>query len=118
MADWDTTCRLAERLLPEVERSTSYRTPALKICGSLFARLREDEESIVVFTDPMERDALMREDGATFFTTPHYEKHPIVLVTLASVDDDQLGELLVESWRRRAPKRLVKAFDDAAGGNP
>ncbi|WP_199434079.1 MmcQ/YjbR family DNA-binding protein [Qaidamihabitans albus] len=113
MADWDTVCRLAERLLPELEHSTSYHTPALKVRGKLFARLREDGESIVVFVDQGERDALLTENPGTFFITPHYENYPTVLITLANVDEDQLGELLVESWRRKAPKRALRALDDA-----
>jgi len=34
-----------------------------------------------------------------------------VSVDLASVDPDELRELIVEAWRRTAPKRLVAAYD-------
>ena len=111
MATWGTVVELAARL-PGVEESTSYRTPALKVRGRLFARLREDGESVVVFADDRERDALVQQDPDTFFTTPHYQGHPIVLIRLARVDPTQLEELLVESWRRKAPPTVLR---DVAG---
>ena len=98
-------------VLPGAEQSTSYGTAAMKVRGKLFARLREDGESVVLFTDPSEREALIQADSATFFTTPHYEGHPIVLVHLDRVEHPQLQELLLDSWRRKAPHKLVKEFD-------
>ena len=50
VADWETVERLGSEL-PEVEAGTSYRTPALKVRGKMFARLREDGETLVVWTD-------------------------------------------------------------------
>ncbi len=46
-----------------------------------------------------------------FFTTPHYDGHAMVLVRFGAIDRDELGELLTESWRLRAPKRLLAEFD-------
>jgi hypothetical protein len=109
VATWGTVVELAARL-PGVEESTSYRTPALKVRGRLFARLREDGESVVVFADDTEREALVQQDPDTFFTTPHYQGHPIVLIRLARVDPTQLEELLVESWRRKAPPTVLRDF--------
>ena len=45
-----------------------------------------------------------------FFTTPHFNGYPIVLVRLAAIGKKELRELIVEAWLARAPKRLVKAF--------
>ncbi len=78
----------------------------------LFARLREDDETLVLFTDPDEREALLQSDDDTFFITPHYEDYPMILVRLSTVDPTELAELLTESWRQRAPKRLREAFDE------
>ena len=47
MPDWDHVVSLAQAELPEVEVSTSYGTPALKVRKKLFARLREDSEHLV-----------------------------------------------------------------------
>jgi len=109
-ATWDTVRKLAGEL-PEVEEGTSYRTPALKVRGRMFVRLREDEETIVVWTDYDEREALTQGQPETFLVTPHYEDYPLVLIRLARVDADELRELLTESWRDRAPKRLRAAYD-------
>ena len=106
MADWETVRALAAELL-EVEESTSYGTPALKVRGKMFARLREDGETLVVWTDYIEREALTQGEPETFFITPHYEDYPLVLISLQRVDEAELRELLIESWRERAPKRLL-----------
>ena len=112
MPDWETVTELGLEL-PEAEQGTSYGTPALKVRGKMFARLREDGETLVVWTDFMERKALTQGDAETFFITPHYEDWPLVLISLERVDERELGELLIESWRQKAPKRLLRAFDEA-----
>jgi hypothetical protein len=63
--------------------------------------------------DVLEREALMQSDPETYFITPHYEDYPAMLIHLERVDPEELRELLIESWRRKAPKRLLKAFDEA-----
>ena len=52
-----------------------------------------------------EREALLQGQPDAFFTTPHYDGHPSVLVRLEVVDAQELAELLEEAWRLRAPKR-------------
>ena len=111
MADWETVKRLGSEL-PEVEAGTSYRTPALKVRGKMFARLREDGETLVVWTDFLEREALTQGDPETFFVTPHYQDYPLVLIALERVDEQELRELLIESWRLKAPKRVLRAYDE------
>jgi hypothetical protein len=115
--DWDHVVTLAQAELPEVEISTSYGTPALKVRKKLFARLHEDERRLVLFVDFMEREALVQSSPGTFIVTPHYRDWPMILVDLPSVDPDELRELLIESWRRRAPKRLVGEYDAAHPGS-
>ena len=107
---WETVRELAGEL-PGVEEGTSYGTPALKVRGKLFARLREDEETLVLFTDPDEREALVQSADETFFITPHYENYPMILVRLATADPAELRELLIGSWHERAPKRLRAEYD-------
>jgi hypothetical protein len=113
MATWDEVIALCEGELPEVERSTSYGTPALKVKGKLFARLKEDEERIAIFVDFMEREAMTQENPDAFIVTDHYRDHPMMLVDLEAVADDELREVLIESYRRRAPKKLVAQLDEA-----
>jgi hypothetical protein len=112
VATWETVCELAGEL-PEVEQSTWYGTPGLKVRGKGFARLREDG-ALVVMIDILEREALMQEDAQTFYITPHYQDYPAMLVNLERVDREELRELLIESWYRKAPKRLAKAYEAAS----
>ncbi len=108
MPTWEDVVRLASEL-PEVEASTWYRTPALKVAGKGFARLRtEAEGGLVVLCGLDEKAALLDSGDAAFFTTPHYDGHGSIIVDLERVDVDQLHELLEEAWRRTAPARLTR----------
>jgi hypothetical protein len=107
---WHTVLELA-RGLPEVEEGTSYGTPALRVKGRFFARLREDGETLVVKMNIFERPYLVEADPEAFFITDHYRGYPSVLVRLPAVRPAQLAERLEDAWRIAAPKRLVAAFD-------
>jgi hypothetical protein len=61
--------------------------------------------------DNQDKEALLASDEQTFFTEPHYNGFPAVLVRLPVVELDQLEELIVDGWRCQAPKALVEAFD-------
>ena len=99
------------RALPEVEDSTSWGMPALKVRGKLIALRKEDGETLAVRTNFFEREALIRADPDAFFFTDHYRNYPWVLVRLEEVERAQLAEMLEDAWRRVAPKRLIRAFD-------
>lgn len=110
MASWETVRRLAGDL-PESEESTSYGTPAFKVRGKLFARLKEDGETLVIRVDPDERGLLIDSAPARFFITPHYQNYPFMLVRLEAVGDDELRELLTDSWLAVVPKRLAETWN-------
>jgi len=110
LATWATVKRLGKKL-PEVEESTWAGTPSLKVRKRSFVRLREPGV-IVVLVDLDEKEALLRAEPDVFFTTPHYDGYPAVLVRLQAIGPDELAEVLEESWRRVAPKRVLKAFDE------
>ncbi len=95
--------------LPEVEEATWFGTPAFKVRGRSFSRLREDGD-LVVKAEIGHREALIGSDPATYFVTPHYQDHPYVLVRLARADLEELGDLLADAWAMVAPKRLAAAF--------
>lgn len=88
-----------------------YGSPGFYVRRGLFARMLEDGASIVVKVDLGEREALAQTDPETFVVTDHYRNYPMVVVRLAAVDPAELDELLVEAWRRTAPKRLVAEYD-------
>ncbi|MDQ3677554.1 MAG: MmcQ/YjbR family DNA-binding protein [Actinomycetota bacterium] len=111
MPSWDDVIEIALRL-PQVEVSTWFRSPAMSVKGKSFCRLRTDPDAVVLrVADMAEREALLQGQPDAFFTTPHYDGYPYVLVCLEAVDPVELAELLEEAWRVTAPKRLVKAYD-------
>ena len=58
-----------------------------------------------------EKGALLQSDPEKFFTTPHYDGHPTVLVHLPAIDVDELTELVVESWRIKAPPKVLREHE-------
>jgi hypothetical protein len=78
----------------------------------MFTWIRDDPEALVVWVASEEdKLALIAANPTVFFTTAHYDGQPIVLVRMSEVDPDEARELIVESWRLRAPRKLVKAWD-------
>ena len=102
---WKTVQTIAKKL-PGAEESTHYGTPAFKVKGRMFVRLKENQKQIVVHVPIAERALLVEFKPEVFVVTPHYENHPYVLVELAHVERGELRELLEDSWRIAAPKRL------------
>ncbi len=98
--------------LPEVKEGTWFGTPAFRVRGKSFARLREEGDILVVKVDIGYQEALIQMQPATYFSTPHYAGHPYVLVRLPNVDREEVRGLLAEAWRLSAPKRLITGFDD------
>ncbi len=106
MPDWDDIVRIG-CALPEVEESTWYRTPSLKVKGKGFVRLRTEAEGLlVVMCTIEEKEALLASGDPAFSTTPHYDGYGAVLVDLDRIDLDQLAELVQEAWRLKAPASL------------
>ena len=83
-----TRVRAAAAHLPEVEEATSYGTPALKVRGKLFARLK-DADTLVVHSAPDEKEMLMEVDPTIYFETDHYKGWHAVLVRLNKIEHGQ-----------------------------
>jgi hypothetical protein len=56
------------------------------------------------------KEALIADDPGVFFTTPHFDGYPAILVRLDQISIQDLEEVIVEAWLNRAPKRLVRAY--------
>jgi hypothetical protein len=54
--------------------------------------------------------ALIADEPEVYFTTPHFDGYPAVLVKLAEIDELGLRELIIEAWLMQAPKQLVQEF--------
>lgn len=122
MATFDDVKRLMADL-PEVTESTSYGTPSLKVKGKSFCRMwseREhnrddvhDAEVLVVFCDVDEKDALIDTAGGVLFSTPHYQGYGAMLIRLDDVTIDDLADYLEDSYRLKAPPKILKLLDTA-----
>lgn len=111
MATWEDVVEIGRRF-PEVEVGTSYGTPALRVRGKSMCRLRTDPDALVVrVLDLADREALLQGKPRIYFTTPHYDGYPYVLVRLGRIGRRELAELIEDAWRIRAPKRLVATFE-------
>ena len=58
------------------------------------------------------KEALLADDPSVFFTTPHFDGHPSILVRLDRIAPAELDEVIVEAWLCRAPKRLAREYID------
>ena len=68
------------------------------------ARVPQPKALAVMVSSVEERDLMVRHDPVTFFTEPHYEGFPAVLVRLPEIAVRELRPLLEAAWRIRAPK--------------
>lgn len=124
MPSWETVCEIAAAL-PRTELDPPPQTnPAWRVNGKVLVRLnprlRTPDEAdlllrrgpaIAVHIEHEERALLVEDAPQTFFFTQHWESSPSVLVWLDSVPEELLRELIVDAWRMRAPKRLVREFE-------
>jgi hypothetical protein len=124
MATWDDVARIALGL-PEAAERTSRGLCQWSVKDKLFVwerplrradleALGEDAPDGPILGVRVEhlgaKEALLADDPAVFFTTPHFDGYPAVLVRLDEIAVDELEELIVDAWLARAPKRLVKAY--------
>jgi hypothetical protein len=60
-----------------------------------------------------EKEIMLADERGVFFTTPHFNGYPAVLMripTLERIDRDELRDLVAEAWLTRAQKRVAKAW--------
>jgi hypothetical protein len=75
------------------------------------ARVPQPAVLAVRVANQLEKEMLLGSDQQKFFTEPHYNGFPAVLVRLAAVDADELDELITDAWRCQAPRALVEELD-------
>jgi hypothetical protein len=89
--------------LPDVEVTTAWGQPALKVRGKLFACIAShrsaEPNSLVVMMDFADRDALVEDDPDVYYLKEHYLNYPCVLVRLSRVRLDALRDLVTGAHR-------------------
>ncbi len=101
--------RIALSLPGAYEQESYGGRPSWRTKPRMFTWIRDDPEALVVWVDSLDdKEALIASDPARFFTTSHYNGHPVVLVALDAIDVDEIRELIVDSWRLRAPPSLTR----------
>ena len=125
MADWDDVRRIA-LALPEVTEDLSRELRSWKVRKKTFVwerPLRRSDLAALGDAAPhgpilgarvehvLAKEALLADESAhAFFTTPHFDGYPAVLVQLDVVDPEELEEVVIEAWLVQAPKRLADAY--------
>jgi len=116
--EWEKLKELALGLgLPSVEETTSWGQPALKAHGKLWVWWSPSEDAPVFKVSFEEREIIVAAEPERFFFTPHYKNHPLVLMRPDKFDLEWAKANLIRVWRAQAPKRFLKAFDDANSGS-
>jgi len=126
MATWDDVQRLATAM-PESEERTSRENRQWRVKDKLFVwerPLRRSDLEALGDAAPegpilgarvehlVAKEALLADTSGVFFTTPHFDGYPAVLVRLEEISVEDLEEVIVEAWLCRAPKRLAQAYLD------
>jgi hypothetical protein len=91
------------RALPDVDVTTAWGQPALKVHGKMFVCIAShksaEPNSLVVMMPFADRDALVEDDPGTYYLKEHYLNHPCVLVRLTRIRLDALRDLVVGAHR-------------------
>ena len=86
------------RALPDVEVTTAWGSPAVKVRGKMFACMATNKaaepNSLAVMMDFADRDALLEDDPDTYYLKDHYKNYPCVLVRLSRIRTEALRDLL------------------------
>ena len=124
MATWDDVRAIALRL-PETTEHTSRGLAAWKVRDKGFVwerplrpadlrALGEDAPTGPILGARVEhlmaKEALLADDPGVFFTTPHFDGYPAILVRLDRIAFEELEEVVVEAWLARAPRRLAQEY--------
>lgn len=109
--NWQQLCKLGCGL-PEVAQGTWYGTPALKVRGKGFVRLKEDGKSVVFLLDDVDdQELLIADRPEIYFITDHYRGYPSVLARLAKLPVQECRIRLEQAWKQKATPALIRQFE-------
>ena len=97
--------------LPEAEERETWGHPTFRVRGKLFAGMAADGHNAGFKASKLDQEALVAGNPTTFSVAAYGGRYGWVEVQLATADPDELREMIIESWRLTAPKRLVAVYD-------
>jgi hypothetical protein len=115
MSDLAEARRLALSL-PEAAEQPHFDMASFRVRGKIFATVPPEGTRLHVFIDPLEVEGYVAQDPAAFEPLRWGERLSGLRVNLAATPPAVLAEIIEEAWRRKAPKRLVAAFDQRRAG--
>lgn len=110
------------RTLLDVEVTTAWGQPALRVHGRMFACMAShksaEPDTLIVMMDSADRDALIEDDPDTYYLKEHYVGYPCVLVRLPQVRTDALRDLLTGAHRYVSTSERKKTTPPKRAGRP
>ena len=99
--------------LPGAQERETWGHPTFRVRDKIFASMYEGDVGAIatVKASPEEQTVVVSADPTTFGLASHVGRYGWTTIGLDRVDPDELRELVVEAWRRTAPKRVVATFD-------
>jgi hypothetical protein len=85
--------------------------PTFRVRGKMFATGSPDSPTMSVKASREDQAELVAARPDVFEPAPYVGRYGWVQLQLSKVDESELRELLIEAWRRTAPKRVVAAYD-------
>jgi hypothetical protein len=78
---------------------------------------------VIVFWVPSlsDKEALVQDPASPFFTTPHFDGHPSVLVRASRLGDlsrEELTEIVQDAWLSQASARRAARWLESKGSQP
>ena len=108
------------RRLPDVEVTTTWGQPTLKVRGKMFVCMAShksaEPNTLVVMMDFADRDALIEDDPGTYYLKDHYVNYPCILVRLSRVHKDALRDLVIGAHRFVSAKARTKKRSSVVRG--
>jgi hypothetical protein len=97
--------------LPGATEEPHFDMVSFRVRGKIFATVPPDELHLHVFVDEAEIAACLAEDPGVFEPLLWGGKLRGLRVKLRAAAQDRISELLAESWRRKAPAKLIAELD-------
>jgi hypothetical protein len=93
------------------KKSFAWERPLSKTDVKALGAAAPEGPILAVRTEDLEmKEALLRSDPAVYFTTPHFQGYPAVLIRLEVIRLPALLEVLLAAWAAGAPKLVAEAY--------